>query len=358
MIVIAATNYPESLDKALVRPGRFDRHVTVPPPDVRGRRQILDVLTKGVPLSADVSLETLARGTPGFTGAELANLVNQAAVKASLEGKVNVGSTCVFPPSKRRWSPTDPYHRHLEYSKDRILMGAERKSAVIEEANRKIVAFHEGGHALVAMLTPAALPVHKATIMPRGAALGMVAQLPEKDELSWTRAQLIARMDVAMAGRVAEELVFGADNITSGAASDLEAATRVAQAMVTKFGMSARVGPVAIKDDSLAGMSSETRAAVETEVRKLLEDARARAEALLRKNRHLLDRLAAALLDYESLTKDEIDLVLADKPLARERIPRPDEAPTPADAAAAQAQVAPKTAKGARTAPAPAIDLA
>jgi ATP-dependent metalloprotease len=170
----------------------------VPIPDVRGREQILTHHAKAVPLASDVNLKTVARGTPGLSGADLANLINQAALKASMEGKTEVGM------------------HDMEFAKDKILMGAERKSAVIDEENRKIVAFHEGGHALVAMYTPGAMPIHKATIMPRGSALGMVSQLPEKDELSWTKKQLFARLDVAMGGRAAEEMMFGSDNVTSG----------------------------------------------------------------------------------------------------------------------------------------------
>jgi len=236
-----------------VRPGRFDRHVVVPLPDVKGREQILAYHAKSVPLGGDVNMKTLARGTPGLSGADLANLINQAALKASLEGKSAVG---MF---------------ELEYAKDKILMGAERKSAVIDEENRKIVAFHEGGHALVAMYTPGAMPVYKATIMPRGSALGMVSQLPEKDELSWTKKQLFARLDVAMGGRAAEEMMFGSENVTSGASSDIENATRVAQAIVMRFGMSEKVGPVLHRDEDLATLSPETRLVIEEEVKGLLE---------------------------------------------------------------------------------------
>jgi len=200
-----------------------------------------------------VSFSVLARGTPGFSGADLANMVNQAAVKASMDGLARVGM------------------KQFEYAKDKIIMGAERTSAVIEEQNRRIIAFHEGGHALVAMLTPGAMPVHKATIMPRGSALGMVSQLPEKDELSWTRQQLVARMDVAFGGRAAEELMFGNDQITSGASSDIEAATRVATAMVTRYGMSPKVGPVLYKEEDFANLSPGTRDDIDKEIKLLLQ---------------------------------------------------------------------------------------
>ena len=212
---------------------------------------------------------------------------------------------------------------HLEYAKDKIIMGAERKSAVIEEANRKIVAYHEGGHALMAIHTPGALPVHKATIMPRGSALGMVSQLPEKDELSWTRRQLLARLDVAMGGRVAEELIFGPEEITSGASSDLDAATRVAYSMVTRFGMSDKVGPVSHHEEDMGRISGETKQTIDTEVRRLLDESRARAQALLRSHLDELHRLAAALVDYETLTREEIEQVLRGQPLARARVVPP-----------------------------------
>jgi len=299
IIVVGATNFPESLDKALVRPGRFDRHVVVPMPDVRGRQQILQHHSKNIPLGGDVDLAVVARGTPGLSGADLANLINQAALKASIEGKKEVNMT------------------DLEYAKDKILMGAERKSAVIDEENRKIVAFHEGGHALVAMYTPGAMPVHKATIMPRGQALGMVAQLPEKDELSWTKKQLFARLDVAMGGRVAEELIFGQDNVTSGASSDIEGATRVAQAIVMRFGMSEKVGPVLHREEDLPKLSPETRQLIESEVKVILEAAKKRAETLLTQHNAELHLLAKALLEHETLTKEEIETVLQGKALLK-----------------------------------------
>ena len=219
--------------------------------------------------------------------------------------------------------------RHFEFSKDKIIMGPERKSAVIDEENRKIVAFHEGGHALVAMYTPglfsllrgqpfgsyriAANPVHKATIMPRGQALGMVAQLPEKDELSWTRRQLTARLDVAMGGRVAEEIIFGEDFVTSGAASDLDNATKVAKAMVLKYGMSSKVGPLFHRDEDLEQLSPQVRYDIDCEIKSLIEAARIRAQNVLRNHKEELHRLAAALLEYETLTREEIELAMKGK---------------------------------------------
>jgi len=296
IIVIAATNFPESLDKALVRPGRFDRHVVVPNPDVEGRRQILEAHVKGIKTAADVQLKTIARGTPGFSGADLANLVNVAALRAAMLGKAVVSQA------------------DLEYAKDRVMMGAERKSAVISEENRRLTAYHEGGHAIVAVHTAGAHPVHKATIVPRGMSLGMVMQLPEKDETSVTRRQLLARLDVCMGGRVAEELVFGEAEVTTGASSDLQQATRLARDMVTKYGMGRGVGLVSQEyEDGGRSMSSETRAAIEGEVKAILAEAHDRAAALLRKHTDELHLVAQALLAEETLTGAELKELLARK---------------------------------------------
>ena len=295
VIVVAATNFPESLDKALVRPGRFDRHVVVPNPDVKGRCQILESHFKGIKKAADVDLNTIARGTPGFSGADLANLINIAALRAASQGAKAVDMHA------------------LEYAKDRILMGAERKSAVISEKNRKLTAYHEGGHALVALYTEGAHPVHKATVVPRGMALGMVMQLPESDdETSVTRRQLLAKLDVAMGGRAAEELIFGTADVTTGASSDLEQATRLARAMVTKYGMSDLVGQMAIGyEDMAAGkVSSETRALVESEVKKLLTAAHDRAVGILRAHEKELHTLANELIEKETLSGRQINELL------------------------------------------------
>lgn len=288
VIVIAATNFPESLDKALVRPGRFDRHVVVPNPDVEGRRQILEVHSAKIPMAADVNLMVIAKGTPGFSGADLANLVNVAALKAARDGQRRVDMSS------------------LEYAKDRIIMGAERKSAVISEKNRKVTAYHEGGHALVALYTDGAHPVHKATVVPRGMALGMVMQLPETDdETSVSRRQLLAKLDVAMGGRVAEEIIFGEANVTTGASSDLDHATRLARAMVTKYGMSDKIGQVAISYED-SGLSSETRALVEAEVKRLVTAAYDRANKVLKAHEAELHALATELLDKETLSGSQI----------------------------------------------------
>jgi len=286
IIVVAATNFPESLDKALVRPGRFDRHVIVPNPDVEGRHQILESHFKTVPRASDVDLKVIARGTPGFSGADLANLVNIAALKAAREGSSAVT------------------HASLEYAKDRIIMGAERKSAVISEKNRKITAYHEGGHALVALFTEGALPVHKATIVPRGVSLGMVTQLPDADDSSISRQQLMAKLDVCMGGRVAEEIIFGEKDVTTGASSDFEQATKMAQAMVTKYGMSNTLGAMSLDYDH--SMSSETRKLIENEVKSLVNGAYERAKNILTTHEKELHALANALLENETLTGQQI----------------------------------------------------
>lgn len=287
VIVIAATNNAESLDPAIVRPGRFDRHITVPNPDVVGRSQILDVHAKGVPMAADVELEVIARGTPGFSGADLSNLVNSAAVKAAVDKRDCVSMA------------------HLEWAKDKILMGAERPSSAISESTRQLTARHESGHAICAIYTAGALPVHKATIVPRGRALGMVAQLPDKDETSISKQQMMARLVVCMGGRVAEELYLGPDHVTSGAQNDFEQATRLAEAMVTQFGLSSKLGPMVYERGS---ESPETRALIESEMRRLLDDAYAEAKALLTMRKAELGSLAEALLDRETLTGVEVRL--------------------------------------------------
>eukprot|EP00795_Rhopilema_esculentum_P014677 gene14677-5768_t len=295
IVVIGATNFPEILDKALTRPGRFDSKVIVAIPDVRGRKEILDLYLKTVPCGDDVDSTVIARGTPGFSGADLNNLVNQAAIRAAVE--------------------SDPYVtlKHLEWAKDKIIMGPERKNAVIEEKNRILVAYHESGHAVVAMYTPDALPVHKATIMPRGQALGMVSQLPEKDELSWSKKQLLAKMDVCMGGRVAEEIIFGKDSITTGASSDMETATKIATAMVVKYGMSEKVGVVNIGDTDK--LSPSLRATVENEINTLLKESYERARSILTARASEHKRLAEGLLVHETLDSDELKLVVQGKQL-------------------------------------------
>lgn len=289
IIVIGATNFAESLDSALLRPGRFDKHVTVPLPDVGGRKEILEVYARKTKLAKDVDLNILARGTTGFSGADLSNLINQAAIKASIDGLNSITMAV------------------LEYAKDKILMGAERKTAVITPKTAKCTAYHEAGHALVAVLTEGAMPIHKATIMPRGSALGMVTMLPEGDQTSQSFKEMIAFMDVAMGGRVAEELIFGEENITSGAMSDIANATKIARAMVTKYGFSDEVGIVYHGGDTgEESASDETRAKIDNEVKRLTNAAYERAKDLLKKHSKEHRLLAEALLEYETLTGDEV----------------------------------------------------
>ncbi|CAG8660805.1 4364_t:CDS:2, partial [Funneliformis mosseae] len=299
VIFIAATNFPELLDKALVRPGRFDRHVEVPLPDVRGRMQILSHHLKNVQLSRDVNISVIARGTPGFSGADLANLVNQSAIQASRDGSREVAM------------------RHMEHAKDKIIMGAERRSAVITDDSKRLTAYHEGGHALVALYTPGALPLHKATIMPRGNSLGMTVQLPEMDKDSYTKKEYLAMIDVAMGGRVAEEMIFGKENVTTGAHNDISTATNVAKRMVTLFGMSDKVGPVAHPEEEMEQLSTQTKLVIETEIKALTENAQIRASNLLKTHKEELHRLAKALMDYETLSQEEIELVVKGKNIQR-----------------------------------------
>ncbi|XP_039060636.1 ATP-dependent zinc metalloprotease FTSH 11, chloroplastic/mitochondrial-like [Hibiscus syriacus] len=288
IILMAATNLPDILDPALTRPGRFDRHIVVPNPDVRGRQQILELYLQDKPLSDDVDVKAIARGTPGFNGADLANLVNIAAIKAAVEGANKLTAS------------------QLEHAKDRILMGTERKTMFLSEDSKKLTAYHESGHAIVAFNTEGALPIHKATIMPRGSALGMVTQLPSTDETSISKKQLLARLDVCMGGRVAEELIFGQDHITTGASSDLHTATELAQYMVSSCGMSDAIGPVNIKERP----SSEMQSRIDAEVVKLLREAYDRVKALLKKQEKALHELANALLEYETLNAEEIKRIL------------------------------------------------
>ncbi|KAF5902865.1 ATP-dependent zinc metalloprotease YME1L1 [Clarias magur] len=295
VIIIGATNFPEALDNALIRPGRFDMQVTVPRPDVKGRTEILKWYLKKIKVDPAVEAEIIARGTVGFSGAELENLVNQAALKAAVDEKDMVTM------------------KELEFAKDKILMGPERRSAEIDEKNKVITAYHESGHAIIAYYTKEAMPINKATIMPRGPTLGHVSMLPENDRWSETRAQLLAQMDVSMGGRVAEELIFGNDNITTGASSDFDSATKIAKMMVTQFGMSEKLGVMTYTD--LSKQSPETQAAIEQEVRTLLRDSYERAKALLKARAKEHKNLAEALLRYETLDAKEIQMVLEGKTL-------------------------------------------
>ncbi|KAG0132747.1 peptidase family M41-domain-containing protein [Tuber indicum] len=296
VIFLAATNFPQLLDKALTRPGRFDRNINVPLPDVRGRIAILRHHAKNIKIAPEIDLSILARGTPGFSGAELENLVNQAAVRASRLKATSVGI------------------EHFEWAKDKIVMGAERRSAVIPEEEKKMTAYHEGGHALVGLKTQGHTPVYKVTIMPRGQALGVTSYLPEGDRLSMSKKQMIAHIDSALGGKIAEEIVYGTENVTGGCSSDLRQATRIARRMVMELGMSELVGDVDVSE-GYQDLSPKTKELVEKEVRRIIEESRTRATSILTEHRKELDRLAEALLEYESLNLDEMKKVIAGEKL-------------------------------------------
>jgi cell division protease FtsH len=311
IILIAATNRPDVLDPALLRPGRFDRQVVVPNPDVAGREKIIRVHMKNVPLAADVDVKTLARGTPGFSGADLANLVNEAALMAARKNRRMVTM------------------QDFEQAKDKVMMGAERRSMAMNEEEKKLTAYHEGGHAIVAMNVPMADPVHKATIVPRGRALGMVMQLPEGDRYSMKYQQMTSRLAIMMGGRVAEEIIFGKENITSGASSDIKAATDLARNMVTRWGYSDILGTVAYGDNqdevflghSVArtqNVSEETARLIDSEVKRLVQYGLDEARRILNEKIDDLHTLGKALLEYETLSGEEIEGVLKGVPPKRE----------------------------------------
>ena len=303
VIIVAATNRPDVLDPALLRPGRFDRQIVVPRPDIDGRVKILEVHMKKVPLAPDVDGRVIARGTPGFSGADLANLVNEAALLAARRGKRLVAM------------------QEFEDAKDKVMMGTERKSMVMTEDEKKMTAYHEAGHAIVSIHEQASDPIHKATIIPRGRALGMVMRLPERDSYSYHRDKMHANLAVSMGGRVAEELIFGYDKVSSGASSDIQYATSLARDMVTQWGMSEEMGPLQYeeKHDGYLGygmsqrsaMSDETAKKIDAEIRKLVEGGHNRATSLLKKHNKQLHLLANALLEFETLSGDEIKSLLA-----------------------------------------------
>ena len=299
IILIAATNRPDVLDPALLRPGRFDRQVVVPNPDVNGRERILRVHMKNVPLAADVETKVIARGTPGFSGADLSNLVNEAALMAARKNRRMVTM------------------RDFEEAKDKVMMGAERRSMVMTEDEKRNTAYHEGGHALVALTVPSSDPVHKATIIPRGRALGMVMQLPEGDRYSMNFEQMTSRLAIMMGGRVAEELIFGKDKVTSGASSDIQAATGLARNMVTRWGYSDKLGLVSYGDNQeevflghsvsrTQNVSEETANIIDAEVKRLVNNGYEEAKRILTEKLEDLHTLAKALLEYETLSGDEI----------------------------------------------------
>ena len=297
VIFLAATNFPELLDKALTRPGRFDRRVTVPLPDVRGRIAILKHHIRHMQLATDVDASIIARGTPGFSGAELENLANQAAVHASKRKANKIGM------------------QDFDWAKDKIIMGAERRSAVIQQKDKVMTAYHEGGHALVAMFTKEADPLYKATIMPRGHALGITSQLPDMDKVSMAKTEYLAKIDVCMGGKVAEELVYGPDQVTSGAASDIQQATAIAYAMVTQMGMSDELGNLDLHSD-YGRLPTETKQKIWEEVRRIVEEGKQRAYNLLTARRRELDLLANALIEYETLAREEMEKVVKGEKLS------------------------------------------
>ncbi|NMJ42554.1 ATP-dependent metallopeptidase FtsH/Yme1/Tma family protein [Roseomonas sp. JC162] len=315
VIIIAATNRPDVLDPALLRPGRFDRQVVVPNPDVQGREKILRVHMRKVPLASDVDPKVIARGTPGFSGADLANLVNEAALLAARTGRRTVGM------------------HEFEAAKDKVLMGSERRSLVMSDAEKRMTAYHEAGHALVAMHEPECDPVHKATIIPRGRALGLVMSLPEGDRYSKHKSKLKSELAMAMGGRVAEELIFGPDKVSNGASGDIKMATNQARMMVTEWGMSEVIGMIAYGDNSqevflghsvtqTKNLSEATAQKIDAEIRAIIDGAYARAKHILSEHMDELHLLAKGLLEHETLSGDEIKQVIRGEPVVRNR---PDE---------------------------------
>ncbi len=308
IIIVAATNRPDVLDPALLRPGRFDRQVQVPNPDIKGREKILGVHARKVPLGPDVDLRIIARGTPGFSGADLANLVNEAALMAARVGRRFV--TMI----------------DFENAKDKVMMGSERRSMVMTEDEKKLTAYHEAGHAIVGLNVPQHDPIHKATIIPRGRALGLVLSLPERDQLSVTYTKYKSKIAMAMGGKVAEELIFGKENVTSGATSDIQQVTKIARAMVTQFGFSDKIGHIDYANEQQsylgsysggASHSAETQKIIDEEVRRIIDEGYETAKRILTERREDLERLAQGLLEYETLTGNEITRVIAGEPLNR-----------------------------------------
>ena len=316
VILIAATNRPDVLDPALLRPGRFDRQVVVPNPDVNGREKILRVHMRKVPLASDVDPKTIARGTPGFSGADLANLVNEAALLAARMGKRVVAM------------------HEFESAKDKVMMGAERRSLVMSEAEKRMTAYHEAGHALIAMHEPECDPVHKATIIPRGRALGLVMSLPEGDRYSKSKSKLLSELTMAMGGRAAEEIIFGADKVSNGASGDIKMATDQTRRMITEWGMSTKLGMIAYGDNSQEvflghsvtqnkNVSEATAREIDSEIKVVIDRAYASAKRILTENVEELHRLARGLLEYETLSGDEIRTVLRGEPVIRKIVDEP-----------------------------------
>ena len=310
VILIAATNRPDVLDPALLRPGRFDRQVVVPNPDIVGREKILKVHMRKVPLAPDVDPKVIARGTPGFSGADLANLVNEAALLAARGGNRMVTM------------------HEFEAAKDKVMMGAERRSMVMTTEEKKLTAYHEAGHAIVSLNVPKHDPLHKVTIIPRGRALGVTMSLPEKDRYGYSKVELESKLAMMFGGRVAEEITFGAENVTTGAANDIQQATQMARRMVTEYGFSDKLGPLRYTDNeeeiflghSVArqqNVSDETARIIDEEVRQLIEGALQRARKILTDKKQDMITLAEALLEYETLSGDEVRALLRGEPIYR-----------------------------------------
>jgi cell division protease FtsH len=316
VILIAATNRPDVLDPALLRPGRFDRQVVVPNPDVMGREKILKVHMRKVPLASDVDPKTIARGTPGFSGADLANLVNEAALHAARIGKRVVAMA------------------EFEHAKDKVMMGAERRSLVMSDDEKRMTAYHEGGHAICSITLPECDPVHKATIIPRGRALGMVMSLPEGDRYSTSKAKLLQQLIMAMGGRAAEELVFGPDKVSNGASGDIKMATDTTRRMITEWGMSEKLGMISYGDNGQEvflghsvtqnkNVSEATAREIDTEIKAVIDHAYAEAKRILTERRDDLESLAKGLLEYETLSGDEIQQVLRGEKIIRKVVDEP-----------------------------------
>ncbi|QLA17025.1 ATP-dependent zinc metalloprotease FtsH [Desulfolutivibrio sulfoxidireducens] len=346
VILIAATNRPDVLDPALLRPGRFDRQVVVPTPDVRGRKRILEVHTRKSPLDPGVDLEVLARGTPGFSGADLENLVNEAALQAAKMDKNHVAM------------------EDFEHAKDKVLMGKERRSLILSDEEKRTTAYHEAGHALVARVLPGTDPIHKVSIIPRGMALGITQQLPTDDRHNYSKQYLDKTLCVLMGGRVAEELVL--DQVTTGAGNDIERATNMAHKMVCKWGMSKALGPLSYgerEDEIFLGkellhhknFSDETSRRIDAEVRKIVEDAYHRAETILTENMDMLHAIAAALLERETISGADIDLLMRGEPLPPQDTPPPKAgtgaSPAPSGSGAGGTAAAPTATQAAPSAP-------
>jgi cell division protease FtsH len=317
VILIAATNRPDVLDPALLRPGRFDRRVVVSRPDVRGREGILQVHTRKIPLSEDVDISVLARATPGFSGADLANLVNEAALLAARRNQKFV------------------LMEDFESSKDKVLMGAERKSMIITDEEKRLTAFHEAGHALVAALLPHTDPLHKVTIIPRGMALGLTQQLPTEEKHNYTKEQLQSRIAVCMGGRIAEDIVFG--EISTGAQNDIEQATEMARKMVCEWGMSDALGPLTYgkKEEQIflgkefnrhQDYSEATALKIDAEIKRIVTEQYERAQRTLTDNRDVLNRVAEALLEHEVLDADQLKALVEGRPM---EVRRPATPPPP-----------------------------